>query len=90
MADTAKPKPSRESPPDAEREAHDSGIVSPEKNKIVEEHYKEHPEGDPSVRRIRPDRGEIPITERKGGFMTVIPPEKNPERNKENKTKKSA
>lgn len=54
-----------------DRESRDSGIVSPEKNKIVDEHFREHPEGDPAVRRIKPDHGEIPTEETHDGIMTV-------------------
>jgi hypothetical protein len=72
MADTK-----RRNDANIEQEAHDSGLVSDEKNKIFEEHARKYPEGDPAVRRIRPDRGEIPITEPQGdGTMKVIPPEK--------------
>jgi hypothetical protein len=37
----------------------DSGIVSPEKDRLVEEHFREHPEGDPAVRRIHPGRDKL-------------------------------
>lgn len=63
--------------PNVDRESRDSGLVSEKKEEILQEHFREHPEGDPAVRRIKPDRGEIPITERKDdGFMKVTPPEK--------------
>lgn len=42
-----------------EQESHESGIVSPEKNKILEEHMRKYPEGDPAVRRVNPSRDEI-------------------------------
>src|SRR5690242_17266461 len=56
-----------------ERESTESGIISPEKNKILEKHAREFPEGDPAVRRTRPDKGDIPVTERddSGGTMKV-------------------
>ena len=74
---------------DIERESHDSGIVSPERNRIVEEHFREHPEGDPAVRRVRPDSGTIPVEEiHDDGTMTVR--EKNPDSEKREQEKKRA
>lgn len=57
-----------------QREATDSGIVSKEKEKILAEHARLHPEGDPAVRRVRPDRGEIPVQEEsRPGVVRVMP-----------------
>jgi hypothetical protein len=59
-----------------ERESHDSGIVSPEKNALMEQHFREHPEGDPAVRRKNPVRGTIVVEEETGyaGIMRVSKP----------------
>lgn len=49
--------PTHELPDGAQ--ASDSGIVTPERDKIVEEHFREHPEGDPAVRRKGPIRERV-------------------------------
>lgn len=42
-----------------EQESAESGLISPEKAKILEQHRSEHPQGDPAVRRIHPSRDVI-------------------------------
>lgn len=61
------------------REASDSGLVSPLKNEILEDHARRYPEGDPAVRRKNPDRGELPTEEPvRPGIMRVF--SRNPRR----------
>ncbi len=39
--------------------------VSEQRNKILEEHTKKYPDGDPSVRRISPDKGTFGVGTKK-------------------------
>jgi hypothetical protein len=48
-----------------EQEAGSDAAGGAEKNKILERHMREHPEGDPAVRRKNPSRDEIGRTYRR-------------------------
>ncbi|MFL5814512.1 MAG: hypothetical protein ACJ763_13130 [Bdellovibrionia bacterium] len=54
-----------------EREAHDSGIVDPKKDELANRHSIPG-QGDPSIRRIRPDQGSLitpPLSEQDDNFQ---------------------